>query len=66
MTGVCGYAINHNILLVGYDVEGGYWKIKNSWGPNWGENGYARLDINPNLNENSGMCGILRCGVVPI
>lgn len=32
--------INHAVLVVGYDREGNY-IIKNSWGANWAENGYA-------------------------
>ena len=30
-----------------------YWKIKNSWGGGWGENGFMRL-----LRNNSNICGM--------
>lgn len=32
---------DHAVLLVGATNE--YWIVKNSWGPDWGENGYIRL-----------------------
>ena len=32
---------DHCVTLVGYDDTGGYWIIKNSWGPGWGEGGYG-------------------------
>ena len=37
----CGSQANHGALVVGYTNE--YWKVKNSWGPTWGEKGYIRL-----------------------
>ena len=33
-------AINHAILLVGWDDAKGAWLLKNSWGPSWGVNGF--------------------------
>ena len=32
--------INHAVMVVGY-IEGYGWKIKNSWGRSWGEDGYG-------------------------
>jgi C1A family cysteine protease len=35
---------NHMVNIEGYDdADGGYWIMRNSWGENWGENGYMRI-----------------------
>ncbi|MCP3915251.1 MAG: C1 family peptidase [bacterium] len=33
----------HAMLIVGYDDADGTWLIRNSWGADWGDGGYARI-----------------------
>lgn len=70
LTGECGTQINHGVLLVGYghDIMGGdFWKIKNSWGPRWGEQGFIRIQRDMSWNPRSaGKCGILTLSSYPI
>jgi len=51
--------LNHAVLLVGYGLEGskGYWQIRNSWGPDWGENGYIKLSRSTSA-KGASFCGM--------
>jgi hypothetical protein len=35
----------HAMLLVGYDTDENFFHVRNSWGTDWGDQGYARLSI---------------------
>ncbi|CAI7863508.1 unnamed protein product [Closterium sp. NIES-53] len=67
------YNLNHVVLLVGYRLVGKdsrfphmappYWIIRNSWGPDWGDGGHMRMDI----QGGNGVCGINTLpGIYPI
>ena len=56
----CGDELDHGVLVVGYGYDPlynmSYWLVKNSWGSQWGENGYIRMA--KNIESPEGQCGI--------
>eukprot|EP01103_Thecamoeba_quadrilineata_P000353 TRINITY_DN102_c0_g1_i1.p1 TRINITY_DN102_c0_g1~~TRINITY_DN102_c0_g1_i1.p1 ORF type:complete len:328 (-),score=45.02 TRINITY_DN102_c0_g1_i1:37-1020(-) len=48
----CGTAIDHCVEAEGYDLNNGYWWIRNSWATSWGISGYMQLQYGANA------CGV--------
>lgn len=68
--GDCGTNLDHGVLVVGYGTDTktnlDFYKIKNSWGTGWGENGYIRIGRGNEYNDGSGQCGVLMQGSYPV
>lgn len=58
----CLYSLGHAALLVGYGTENNtdYWTLKNTWGTDWGEDGYIRM------RRNVGLCGIAEYNIYAV
>jgi hypothetical protein len=63
LTGRCGTRLDHGVLLVGYGTSKDgidYWKIKNSWGSDWGMDGYILIE-----RSNADLCGVMDSASYP-
>ena len=62
ISSLCPDSINHAVVIVGYGIDKEtnkkFWRVKNSWGPKWGENGYFRII------RGEGICGIKRYNLI--
>ncbi|KAK3130443.1 hypothetical protein QOZ80_6BG0493520 [Eleusine coracana subsp. coracana] len=78
-TGPCTADVNHGVTVVGYgetkgDADGDgdgaaepgqkYWIVKNSWGPEWGQDGYVLMQRDSSVA--SGICGIALLPSYPV
>ncbi|XP_069889227.1 procathepsin L-like isoform X1 [Dipodomys merriami] len=63
----CSKALNHAVLVVGYGYEGEesennkYWLVKNSYGKDWGMNGYVKM-----ARDRNNQCGIASWTLYPV
>jgi C1A family cysteine protease len=71
--GPCTAQVNHGVTVVGYGETNStgadkppekYWIVKNSWGAEWGEAGYIRLQRDAGVP--TGLCGIALLASYPV
>jgi len=65
-TAACGTDLDHCVTAIGYGTSDDgidYWLLKNSWGTEWGDQGYMMLQRNIEAKE--GLCGIAMSASYP-
>ena len=64
----CGTNTNTSAVVVGYGTDTSvgkdFYKVRLSWGSQFGEAGYIRLDRN--VQTSTGMCGLCTRGLYPV
>lgn len=57
---MCDFEVDHGVLAVGFDktAQVPYFKVKNSWGPKWGEQGYFKIA----MGTDTGLCRLAGSG----
>ena len=62
----CGISTNHAVGIVGYGTDEAsgleYWLVRNSWGADWGVDGFIKIAI----TEGDGICAINHRPLYPI
>jgi len=59
----CDTSLDHCVQAVGYDVGASspYWLVRNSWGADWGESGYIRLQYG---QDTCGLADEVNCAYI--
>lgn len=54
-------SLNHGVVIYGFD-DGSLWKVRNSWGPRWGEQGNIRVK----MGNTCGLCEVAQMPIVKV